>query len=420
MFIHTSDIHIGAFAGTPIKGLTVDSFREIANFAIENGFRYLVIAGDLFEEPRIESYEAIINVLTILRELRDKGVKVICGLGSHDHTITRRDLMSVLEASGLVYVPKFVVEDSKLVLHPLDVGDYVFYALPGLRNNNELEYLLNGRVVFKHIENVNKPVVAIMHTSLEFEGFSPPEYSSRYGKIVLVKNIYDKIPISKIRYLALGHIHFPIPLMNEFRSKAAYPGAPVGRDVNDLRETVLLRKKFGVNRRFLIVDVNQDPPSVKSIWSNFNFNVEEFEIKFIDQKSFLTEVKSRINNLGREGYKALLINLTELPTGAQNEVTKVLVNLSREFNVFIHFRSLSEGSFEKIVLNLDLTSNLKDLEKEAVEKFVKKKAPGLDVNRFLELMDKLSGSYEGRKEDYYRDLFKEIEPLLKEVVEKRV
>ncbi|MEM4532957.1 MAG: metallophosphoesterase, partial [Desulfurococcaceae archaeon] len=76
-FVHTSDIHIGAFGNRKLANATLNALEEIVQYVIENNYKYLVIAGDLFHYPRIENYDLLISVVKLFKKLREKKVKVI-------------------------------------------------------------------------------------------------------------------------------------------------------------------------------------------------------------------------------------------------------------------------------------------------------------------------------------------------------
>ena len=271
LIVHTADTHIGAFTNRPLRFANVDAFGEIADFVVENDIKYFIVAGDFFERPRIDNYELLRRVYRILRVLRDNGVFTITVPGSHDASVRRADILTLLGEAGLVHIPHYEEASSRLVLHPLRLGDLVFYGLPGLKNNLEIDYLRGHRVVFKNIEEYrDKKIVLVAHTSVKFAGYDPSVYSYRYGKGVIAdEEILQAIP-SKINYVAHGHINFPTPLFDEAELNIAYPGSPIGRDASDLYETHLLRKEHGKDRRFLVLDLSGDKPVARSIWRNFN------------------------------------------------------------------------------------------------------------------------------------------------------
>lgn len=419
LIVHTADLHIGAFSGRPLRLANVDAFEEIADFVIENGVKYFVVAGDFFERPRIESYELLRRIYRVLRVLRDNGVFTVSVPGSHDASVRRADLLTLLGEAGLVHIPYYEEVKGKLVLYPLEHGDFVFYGLPGLKNNLEIDYLRGHGIVFKDIDRYSdKKIILVAHTSVKFAGYDPSVYSYRYGKSVIAdEEILQAIP-KKVDYVALGHIHFPTPLFDEAELNIAYPGSPIGRDASDLYETLLLRKEHGKDRRFLVLDLSGDKPVARSIWRSFNVVVEYYKDYYKGYESLINEVKKIIKDMG-EGYRVLILDIEGLKPEDKNKVLQTLREYEVSYKTLIHLRTSSRNIVSE-VLSIDLSdvTDIEEIEKTAVAEAIKKLGLKIEPEKILELISILGERKpeDARKDEFYEALFIRIKPLLEEIL----
>ncbi|MET1160094.1 MAG: DNA repair exonuclease [Thermoprotei archaeon] len=415
MIVHTSDLHIGAFTGKPLANATISAFEEIASYVIDKGFKYFVIAGDFFEYPRLENYGVVRGIVRILRELRERGVYVVSVPGSHDSSPKGHDWLSVLRDAGLVHIPGY--EDiGRLILYPLELGDIVFYGLPGLKNNYEIEYLKNRKVLFKDIEkHRDKHVVLIAHTSVEFAGYNPSDYSQRYGRAPIASSsVLSAIP-DTVEYVALGHIHYPLPPISEGYANIAYPGAPIGRDLSDLMETIEIRKK-GLNRRFLIVEPGEKT-RIKSIWSSFGVEVYHYKLEFSDKASFFETIKKSIReHRGTAKYPVLVFTVYSREVTELSRIISELRSIEKKDNVSIYLRHRRIGSEEEFMIPIELGSSIEEIELKAIKNMIEKLGLKLDPDTVKKLLDVLSTpkpvSRETTKREFYAKLFREVKSIL--------
>ncbi len=422
LLIHTADIHIGAFTNRVLRNANIDALEKIAGYAIENNIPYMIIAGDFFENPRVESYEVLSRVFRIMKMLRENNVKVISIPGSHDTSVRGTSILHLLRDAGFIYLPRFEIIGDTLKLYPLVMDNYVFYGLPGLRNNRELEYLGNRRVFFKDLERFNDKynIVFIAHTSVKIGGYDPSTYSYRYGKIVIGEdNILRNIP-ANTRYVALGHIHFPTPLFDEAEANIVYPGSPIGRDANDLYETYLLRRKYDRDRRFLLVDLDREKPYVKSIWDNFGIYVEYYRSYYSGLDDLINDVKRLLKDLNGK-YNVLILSIENIKASEIDKVVKEIrrIEQSRE-NLVIHLRRQSSSivDTESLALEIGSLDNLEDIEREAVAEALKRLGIKISPEKILELINILSEKRpeDAHKDEFYDSLFKRVKPLLEEII----
>lgn len=417
LLIHTSDLHIGAFGNRPLRNANVEAFEYIADFAIENNVRYLIVSGDFFERPKLENFEILRRVYRVLRRLKENNVYVVSIPGSHDFSPKGADMLTLLYEAGLLHIPRYEIGD-KLVLYPLQLGDIVFYAIPGLKNNLETIYLRDRKAVFKEPDNKGSSIVVLAHTSVRFAGYDPSIYSYRYGKAVLEnENILSVLP-RETKYLALGHIHFPVPLFDEADTNIAYPGAPVGREASDLEETYVLRKKHGRDRRFLIVDISAEKAYAKSIWNSFNVYVEYYKDYYKGYDETLREIRRIVKDFASEGYNALILDIEGIPTDDRNKLIHKLREIERQKKVLIHLKMRISKIVDALEITFEDVSDVEEIEKRAVEEFVKKLRIKVSPEKIVELVNALSREKPlGVSEsEFYESLFNELKPIMEEIL----
>lgn len=419
MLIHTSDLHIGAFSGRQLFNATIDAFEKIVSYAIENNAEAVIVSGDFFERPRLENYSALIRVNRLLKELRDHNIPVVIVPGSHDASVRRQDILSVLEAAGLIHITPYEIRGDIIWLKPLHVGEYVFYGLPGLKNSQEIIFLENNKLVFEDL-NKDKTNILLAHTSVEFQGYRFSDFAYRYGKAV-VKNerVLRAIP-EEIKYIALGHIHFPIPLEDSFIGNIAYPGAPVGRDLSDLLETWMLRNRYSKNRRFLEVVFGEGKPLVKSIWEDFDIDVSFYETEYypnIDE--ILSVIKSKLRDLNGK-YKVLIVSIHDLPPEKKGDILAGIRVYEQKYNTLIHLSAKIkvEEITDLVLSTYEITDNIEEIERRAVAEAVEKLGLGIEPEKILKLINILGEEKPPEEKDaeYYAKLFNEIKPLLEEIL----
>ncbi|MEO3993131.1 MAG: metallophosphoesterase [Desulfurococcaceae archaeon TW002] len=420
MLVHTADLHIGAFSDIPLSEAPLRALKEIVDYVKENNIKYLVISGDLFERPKFENYSLLRYVVRELKELRDRGIFVISVPGSHDISVRGSDFVHVLRDAGLIHLTRHEEVNEKLLLEPLELGEYVFYGVPGLKRSFEVKLLSESKVDFKNINEVKKPVIVLAHTSVKFYGYNPGDFENRYGKISISSDEWLRKLPDKVTYVALGHIHYPIPLSHEFRLRAAYAGAPIGRDRNDLRETYELRSK-GFKRRFLVVEPDKEVPKVKSLWSDFGVEVLYERISFTDVNEILNYIKKLSRDM-HGNYKVLLIDLTNVKAdklgkllyGADRLKTELKSsNTSLMLNTELKTR---EGSIE-----IEVKPNegyINAIERSVAEDLARKLGLKTTSEKILELINilgrkKLEGSSE---EEFYEEMFKELMKVIEEIL----
>ncbi|MEM4594394.1 MAG: DNA repair exonuclease, partial [Zestosphaera sp.] len=263
------------------------------------------------------------------------------------------------------------------------------------------------------------PVIVLAHTSVKFYGYDPSDFESRYGKIFISGDEWLRRLPDKVVYVALGHIHYPLPLSHEFRLRAAYAGAPVGRDRNDLRETHELKSR-GLKRRFLVVEPSEEIPKVKSLWSDFGVEVVYERISFTD----VSEVLNHIKKLSRDmqgDFKALLVDLTNVESGKLGRLlyeADILRNDLKSMNVSLMLNTELKTRGGPVEIDVRPGEDyIEAIERSVAEDLARKSGFTVTSEKILEIINILGRKKpEGTSEDeFYEELFKELMKVMEEV-----
>ena len=414
LFIHTADIHVGAFPHSVLREACIEAFKRISEIVLSENVKTVVIAGDLFESSR-PSYELVVKVVRILKELKSNGVRVIATPGSHDVTFKGYGTLTLLSEVGLVTIPPFEEKDLTLILKPVEVDGVKFYGLPGFKGGKEIEYLERKRIVYRDFSE-NDINVLVAHTSLEIPGYNITDISKKYSAIKLSKDAYRAL--LNFRYVALGHIHFPVPIELEFKSTLAYPGAPIGRDANDIIETFKLRNTFNSDRRVLLVDVSTSPPKVKALLDDFGLDVDILTVDSIS--NIIRDVMLKLNDMHGK-YKCLIVYTGRVSFDQFEKLRKHLNELARKHNVWIHVVHSTVEEDDTLSLlegfKVDL-SNIEALEREAIRSIVRKLGISVDEEKLLKLINILGREYpEGSKKyEFDEEVVEEAVKVLNEIL----
>ncbi len=420
VLLHTADIHVGAFSShTQFQGVGINALRRVVDYALDVDAEVVIIAGDLLHLPRLGSVKLLNDVIAELRRLSEAGIPVVGVRGSHDTSPTLHDHLATLERAGLIHVTRYRFEWNVLVLEPLVLGDRVFYGIPGLKNGAETEFIRGRRVRFIPPEGVEGgKIIVLAHTHVSFPGYNPADYAKRYGAGErLVPGILEKVLPKGTAYVALGHIHYPLPPSRVFKGRVAYPGAPVGSTVDDLRETLDLRRR-GYDRRVLVVDDSKDPPEITSMYDSFDVAVEELPVRWVDEAQLIRDVRRVAEGLDAK-YKAILLTTEEISRDSIGDFIRAASAAATLTGALVTYR-IARGEdidvFAEIQALLSGTDR-EHLERKAIEEFVRREGlapPGREgevVEAFLHLMDTM-GDIEGTKAERAQRIIEVIRKTL--------
>ena len=109
-FVHAADLHLGySQYGLEARRQDFDdAFKELVERAIELKPDFMIIAGDLFHQPR-PSNHTLENTIRSFKRLKDAGIPVLTVDGSHDsapNTITSTILYPLDSAGLIIHLPR--------------------------------------------------------------------------------------------------------------------------------------------------------------------------------------------------------------------------------------------------------------------------------------------------------------------------
>ncbi|OYT60272.1 MAG: hypothetical protein B6U75_02150 [Desulfurococcales archaeon ex4484_217_1] len=412
-FIHTADIHIGAFSRTPLRRAPLEAFKTIIDLALSEGEKILVIAGDLFEAPRV-GHELTIETVRTLKRAKREGLEIVVTPGSHDLTVKGHGTLALLNEVGLVKTTESVESDFKLKLKPTRAYNFRFYGIPGFKGGREAEYLESRRIEYGDFDN-NYDNVLIAHVGLEFGALDLSKISPKYSVIKLSREAQKSVH-KHFKYIALGHIHFPVPYNEFFEANIAYPGAPIGRDASDIFETYKLRKMFNTDRRVLHVKLDGKIPKVRALKNSFNLGVDVVEIN--SPSEAVATVKSRLKDIP-EKFKCLIVFTGKVDFEKYSRIRKYVEEEARKYGAWTHIIH-SEVSDEYVQLleefKADLT-NIEAIELEAIRNLIRKYGIKTQPQKILELINVLGKEYtEGvKKTAFDEEVIEEVMKILEEI-----
>jgi len=205
-FVHAADLHLGyAQYGLEARREDFDkAFQELVDKTIELKPDFMIIAGDLFHQPR-PSNVTLENAIRNFGRLREAGIPVLTVDGSHDSApnVITGTIMNPLDSAGLVYhLPR---HEGACWRKP--ECSYV-YGVPNFRTRRKTEELLPAFM------EQNKPTpdptsfnVFVFHAALDLPSVKPPYMEAEVPP--------ELIP-DGFNYYAAGHVH--VPYAEKFRN----------------------------------------------------------------------------------------------------------------------------------------------------------------------------------------------------------
>lgn len=210
--IHTADLHLGASSTTHFSATVakkrrrelLQTFGAIADLAVSEGARAVLIAGDLFDtaNPSAETVDYVIGTVR-----RTPGIRYFCLPGNHD-------------GGRFPDVPlpeNLTVFSDRWERHTLDDVDVY-----GIATGTPLPYE-------ELLPDSARKNVVLLHGAVREGG------KNAAGAVIL-----SRLAGRGIDYLALGHYHAHSCGRIDGRGLYAYAGTPAGRGFDEVGETGVL------------------------------------------------------------------------------------------------------------------------------------------------------------------------------------
>jgi DNA repair exonuclease SbcCD nuclease subunit len=196
-FVHAADLHLGyAQYGLEIRREDFDrAFQELVDKTIELKPDFMIIAGDLFHQPR-PSNVTLENAIKNFSCLREAKIPVLVVDGSHDSApnIMTSTILNPLDSAGLIY---YLPRHEGACWQKTDCC-YV-YGVPNFRTRRRTEESLPAFM------EQNKPTpnpdlfnIFVFHMALDLPSVKPP-YIEAEAPPELIPEGFN--------YYAAGHVH---------------------------------------------------------------------------------------------------------------------------------------------------------------------------------------------------------------------
>ena len=247
---HISDLHLGysQFGLEEREEDVYQAFHEAIDVSIKERVRLVILAGDLFHNPR-PCGKAIITLGNILKKLKEKQISVVFVLGEHD--ISRlRDVPFVHIYSNLGLARKLRCDE------PFKIENCILFGADKERRSS-IDSLIEK---MRHAEQLAKQhdgnKVLVLHQGLaEFNKFA--------GEL----NSAD-LP-AEFDYYALGHYHDHLEKRFDFLGgPLAYPGSIDLTPSEGIKEA---------DKGFIITDMSGEEPSTQ--WVRLESRRQQFSAR---------------------------------------------------------------------------------------------------------------------------------------------
>jgi exonuclease SbcD len=258
---HISDLHLGysQFSLEEREEDVYRAFHEAIDVSIKERVKLVILAGDLFHNPR-PCGKAIITLGNTLKKLKEKQIPVVFVLGEHD--ISRlRDVPFIHIYSNLGLAKKLRCDE------PFKVENCMLFGADKERRSS-IDLLIEN---MRHAEHLAKQhdgkKVLVLHQGL-----------ADFNKFAGELNSTD-LPAG-FNYYALGHYHDHLEKRFEFLGgPLAYPGSI------DLTPSEGIKE---VDKGFIITDMSGEEPSIH--WAKLESRRQQFSSR-IDYKDIANGVE---------------------------------------------------------------------------------------------------------------------------------
>jgi exonuclease SbcD len=270
---HISDLHLGyaQFSLEEREEDVYETFQEAIDISIREGVRLVILAGDMFHNPR-PCGKAIITLGNALKKLKDKQIPAVFVLGEHD--ISRlRDVPFIYIFSNLG-LAKHLKPDV-----PFVIDDCVLMGADKERRGNidTLIEKLQGANKVASQYNDKKKILVLHQGLMDFNKFA--------GEM----NATDLPP--DFHYYALGHYHDHLEKrFDNLGGPLAYPGSI------DLTPSEGIKE---VDKGFIIADMSREEVSTQ--WIKLSRR-QQFSTK-INYKDIASEVDAIIERAKAEAAR---------------------------------------------------------------------------------------------------------------------
>ncbi|MDQ4050027.1 MAG: DNA repair exonuclease [Thermoproteota archaeon] len=301
---HISDLHLG-YSQFGLEEREEDVYRvfhEAIDVSIKERARLVILAGDLFHNPR-PCGKAIITLGNTLKKLKEKQIPVVFVLGEHD--ISRlRDVPFIHIYSNLGLAKKLRCDE------PFKVDNCILFGADKERHSSIDSLIENMRHAEHLAKQHNGKKVLVLHQGL-----------ADFNKFAGELNSTD-LPRG-FNYYALGHYHDHLEKRFEFLGgPLAYPGSI------DLTPSEGIKE---VDKGFIITDMSGEEPSLQ--WVKLESRRQQFSAR-IDYKDIANQVELIVQKATAYDKKPI----AKIEVAGSNIDSKVISEHLKKLNDFcLHY-----------------------------------------------------------------------------------
>jgi exonuclease SbcD len=353
-FVHASDLHLGyAQYGLEARRQDFDkAFEELVTRTIELNPDFMIVAGDMFEQPR-PANNTLETAITSLNRLRKAGIPVLTVDGSHDsapNTITST-ILNPLDSAGLVWhLPRHEAACWKLP------GSCYVYGIPNYRMRRKTEESLPAFMEQnKPAPNPDQFNIFVFHMAIDLPSIKPP-YMEAEVPPELIPNGFE--------YYAGGHIHETF--VDKFKTGTlVYPGCTETTQYAEAQ----IRKGFYHVR---VDEKKVAKPKFVELESPRKFKVIEEDFTGVIPSKINDQAVQLVKENDSEGQVLIIVLKGTLPAEAnRSEIDVSGIRSAAEKALLVHpVVSLRESEVPDEIVRSIFESEFKDLKAKAYEYFI--------------------------------------------------
>jgi exonuclease SbcD len=352
-FVHASDLHLGyAQYGLEARRQDFDNaFSELVDKTIELKPDFMIIAGDLFHQPR-PSNVTLENTIRSFKRLKDVDITVLTVDGSHDsapNSITGT-ILYPLDSAGLIY---HLPRHEGACWRKTD-SCYV-YGIPNYHNRHKTHDALPKFMIEKPPTPDEKVAnIFVLHGAVDLPSVKPPYIEAELSPEMLPNGFC---------YYAAGHVHERY--LEKFKDGyLAYSGCTETAGYDEAK----YRKGFNY------VQVNEKGElkiEFFELQSPRRFVIIEYDYSGMSAAKITEYATQQVKDADQEGAVLIPILKGTLPVEAsRTEIDLGKIRAASEKALLVHpIMQLKETAVSDEVVRSIFESEFKDLKTKAFEYF---------------------------------------------------
>ena len=353
-FVHASDLHLGySQYGLEARRQDFDNaFKELVDKTIELKPDFMIIAGDLFHQPR-PSNVTLENTIRSFKRLKDAGIPVLTVDGSHDsapNTITGT-ILYPLDSAGLIY---HLPRHQGACWRKQDCC-YV-YGIPNFHSRHKTQDALPKFMAEKPpTPDADLANIFVFHGAVDLQGVKP---------LYIEAELSPEMLPSGFCYYAAGHVHERF--LGKFKDGyLAYSGCTETAGYDEAK----YRKGFN----YVQVDEKGEvKPEFYELSSPRRFVIVEHDFSGMTSAKITEYATQLVKDADTEDAVVIPVLKGTLPAEAsRTEIDLSKIRCAAEKALLVHpIVQLKETAVSDEIVRSIFESNFKDLKTKAFEYFV--------------------------------------------------